>query len=133
MSMATRSSDLDDQKPGINIQTEDHTLTLTSGWNGHEDPEIFSSIPSHLPSQSPARKPTPNKPETWYCMEILVTLTKDGTVTPLPPHAWHTPVMEDMVQDGTSSLTEAIVTGPGRAILFYGQQSLGEGPSLGEV
>ena len=30
MSMATRLSDLDDQKPGINIQTEGHTLTLPS-------------------------------------------------------------------------------------------------------
>ena len=37
-----------------------------------------------------------------------------------------------MVQDGKTGLTEAIVTGPGLAVLFYGQQSLGEGLSLGK-
>ena len=40
-------------------------------------------------------------------------------------------VVEDMLQDGKSGLTEAVVTGPGWAILFYGRQSLGEGLSLG--
>ena len=34
--------------------------------------------------------------------------------------------MEDMVQEGRAGLMEAVVSGPGRAILFYGQQSLGE-------
>ena len=38
-----------------------------------------------------------------------------------------------MVQDGKSGLTEAVVTGPGRAVLFYGWGLLGEGLSLGEV
>ena len=41
--------------------------------------------------------------------------------------------MEDMVQDGKTGLTEAVVTGPGQAILFYRQQLLGEGLSLGKV
>ena len=41
--------------------------------------------------------------------------------------------MEDTLWDGKSSLTEAIVTGPSWAILFYGRQSLGEGLSLGKV
>ena len=48
MSMATRSSDLDEQKPGTNIQKEGHILTPPSGWNGPEDPEAFgSSHPNH--------------------------------------------------------------------------------------
>ena len=38
-----------------------------------------------------------------------------------------------MVQDGKAGLTEAVVTGPGQAILFYGQQSLGEGLCLGKA
>ena len=50
-----------------------------------------------------------------------------------PPHAWQAPVVEDMLQDGKSGLTEAVVTGPGWAILFYGRQSLGERLSLGEA
>ena len=60
MSMAASSSDLDDQKPGVNIQTEGHTLTPPSGWNGPEDPEAFGSTPSCSPSQSLARKLTPD-------------------------------------------------------------------------
>ena len=57
-------------------------------------------------------------------------------MTPPLPHAWKAPVVEDMVWYGKSGLTEAVVTGPGRAILFYGWQgwqSLGEGLSLGEA
>ena len=41
--------------------------------------------------------------------------------------------MEDMVQEGRVGLMEAVVTGPGWAILFFGWQSLGEGLSLGEA
>ena len=43
------------------------------------------------------------------------------------------PVVEDMLQYGRAGLTEAVVTGPGRAILFYGRHSIGEGFSLGEA
>ena len=49
------------------------------------------------------------------------------------PHAWQAPVVEDMVWDGKSSLTKAIVTGPGWAVLFNEWQLLGEGLSLGKV
>ena len=45
MSMATRSSDPDEQKPGTIVQKEGHTLTPPSGQNGPEDPEVFGSIP----------------------------------------------------------------------------------------
>ena len=75
----------------------------------------------------------PDCPETQYCLEIQVILTEDGGATPLPPHAWQVPVVEDMFQDSKSGLTEAVVMGPGQAILFYGRQSLGEGLSLGEA
>ena len=104
MSMAARLSDLDDQKPGINIQTEGHTLTPPSGQIGPEDPEAFGSAPSHSPSWSLARKPTPDWPETQYYLEIQVTSTKDGGVTPPPPHAWKVPIMEDMPDRSHSDL-----------------------------
>ena len=97
MSMVTRSSDLDDQKYGVNIQTEGHTLILPSGQNGPEDQEAFGSAPSCSPSQSLARKPTPDWPETQYYLEIQVTLTKDRGVTPPPPHTRQAQVVEDMV------------------------------------
>ena len=70
VSMATKLSNLDDLNPKVKIQTEGHTLTQTSGQNGLEDPDAFGSASSHLPSQSLARKPTPDWPETWYCLEI---------------------------------------------------------------
>ena len=95
--------------------------------------EVFGSTPSHSPSQSLARKPTPDWPKTQYCLEIQVTSTEDDRATTPPPHMWQVPIVKDMVQDGKSGLTEAIVTYPGRAILFYGQQSLGEGLSFGEA
>ena len=50
-------------------------------------------------------------------------------MVPPPPHTWQVPIVEDMVLEGTPGLTEAVVTGPGWAVLFYGWQLLGEGLS----
>ena len=77
MLMATRSSELGNQKSRVNIQTEGHTLTPPSSWNGPEETEAFGSAPSHSPSQSPMRQPTPDHPGTQYCLEIQVISTKD--------------------------------------------------------
>ena len=40
--------------------------------------------------------------------------------TPPPLHAWTAPVVEHMLQEARAGLTEAVVIGPGRAILFMG-------------
>ena len=133
MSMATQLSDLDDEKTGVNIQTEGHTLTLPSSQNGPEDTEAFGNASSHSPSWSLVRKLIPDCPETWYCLEIQVICTEDWGMTPPPPHVWQVPVVEDMVWDGKSGLTEAVVTSPNQAVLFYGQRLLGEGLSLAET
>ena len=93
--MATRLSDLDEQKPRTNIQKEGQTLTPPSGQNGPEDPEAFGNTPSQSPSQSLARKP--DCPETWYCLEIQVISTEDERAAAPPSHAWQAPVVEDMV------------------------------------
>ena len=37
------------------------------------------------------------------------------------------PLVEDMLCDARTGLTKAVVTGPGRAVLFYGRHSMGEG------
>ena len=74
----------------------------------------------------------PDHPEIQHCLEIQVISTEHGGITPIPPHAWQVPVVEDMVQDGKSGLMEAVVTSPSWPTLFYGQQSLGEGLRLGE-
>ena len=41
--------------------------------------------------------------------------------------------MEDMLHDARTRLTEAVVIGPGRAVLFYGRYSMGEGLTADEA
>ena len=52
---------------------------------------------------------------------------------PPPLHAWMAPVVEDMLQEAQDGLTEAVVIGPGRAILFYGRCLRGEGLKADKV
>ena len=62
-----------------------------------------------------------------------MTLTDElGDVLP-PSHVWMAPVVEDMLQEARVGLTEAVVIGPGRAILFYGRHSRGEGLKADEA
>ena len=37
------------------------------------------------------------------------------------------PVVDDMLREVRAGLTEAVVIGPGRVIIFYGRHSMGEG------
>ena len=62
-----------------------------------------------------------------------MTLTEELGAVPPPPHTWTVPLVEDMLCNARTGLTKAVVTGPGRAILFYGRHSLGEGLSLGKA
>ena len=62
-----------------------------------------------------------------------MTLTDELGDTPPPLHAWMAPVVEDMLQEVRGGLTEAVVIGPGRAILFYGRHSMGEGLKADEA
>ena len=52
---------------------------------------------------------------------------------PPPLHAWTAQVVEDMLREARDGLTEAMVIGPGRAILFYGRNSMGEGLKADEA
>ena len=54
-----------------------------------------------------------------------MTFTDELGDVPPPPHAWMVPVVEDMLQEARAGLTEAVVIGPGRAILFYGRCFMG--------
>ena len=49
---------------------------------------------------------------------------------PPPSHFWMEPLVEDMLCDARTRLTEAVVIGPCRAVLFYGRCSMGEGLTL---
>ena len=49
-----------------------------------------------------------------------MTLTEEsGAVSPLS-HTWTAPLVEDMLHYARTGLTKAMVTGPGRAVLFMG-------------
>ena len=62
-----------------------------------------------------------------YCLEIQVTLTEELGAIPPPSHSWMAPLVEDMLCKARTGLTKAVVTGPGRVVLFYGRCSMGEG------
>ena len=50
-----------------------------------------------------------------------------------PSHSWMAPLVEDMLHDVRIGLTKAVVIGPGKAVLFYGRHSLGEGLTTDKV
>ena len=54
-------------------------------------------------------------------------MTEELGEVPPPSHSWAAPLMEDMLHDARTRLTKAVVIGPGRAVLFYGRCSMGEG------
>ena len=62
-----------------------------------------------------------------------MTLTEELGAVPPPSHSWMVPLMEDMLHDARTRLTEAVVIGPGRAVLFYGRHSMGEGLIVDEA
>ena len=62
-----------------------------------------------------------------------MTLTDELGDVPPPSHAWMAPVVEDMLREARAGLSEAVVIGPGRAILFYGRHSMGEGLKADEA
>ena len=56
-----------------------------------------------------------------------MTLTEELGAIPPPSHSWMVPLVEGMLCNARTGLTEAVVTSPGRAVLFYGRHSMGEG------
>ena len=62
-----------------------------------------------------------------------MTLTDELGEVPPPSQAWMAPVVEDMLQEARAGLTEAVVTSPGTAILFYGRHLMGEGLKADEA
>ena len=90
-------------------------------------------FPSQLTNMVPCPEATIRPPQ----YKTLFRNTSDfidelGDALP-PPNAWMAPVVEDMLQEARAGLTEAVVIGPGRAILFYGRRSMGEGLKVDEA
>ena len=121
MSMATKSSDSEDWTFGANLQTEGHIPKPSEGQMDPEEMGAPGSAPSHLPPWSLARRLSPGCPSTRHCLGIQVTLTEKTGAEPPPPHAWMVPLVEDMLCHGRTGLTEAVVKGPGKAVLFHGR------------
>ena len=57
-------------------------------------------------------------------------LMEELGAVPLPSHSWTAPLVEDMLHDARTGLTKAVVMGSGRAVLFYGRCSMGEGLTM---
>ena len=95
-----------------------------------QEPEALDSSPSCSLSWSPAQRRLSSCPNTKHCLEICVTLTEELGAVPPPSHSWTTPLVEDMLHDARTRLTKAVMTGPGRAVLFYGRHSMGEGLTM---
>ena len=133
MSVAAKSSDLAEETSGASLQANGQMEEPTQGardlWESEED----NSSPSCLLLWSPAWRLPSSCPNTKYCLEIQVTLTEELGAIPPPSHSWTAPLVEDMLREARSGLTKAVVIGPGRAILFYGRCSLGEGLKVDEV
>ena len=72
-------------------------------------------------------------PNMRHCLEIHVTLSEELGAVPPPCHSWMVPLVEDMLHDIRTGLTKAVVTVPGRAVLFYGRHSFGEGLTADEA
>ena len=62
-----------------------------------------------------------------------MTLTDELGYMPSPSHSWMALLVEDMLQEARAGLTEAVVTSPGRVILFYGRHLMGEGLRVEEA
>ena len=133
MSMAAKWSNLGDKMSGANLQMDGHVDMPSQSAKDLQMSEASRSSPSHLPSWSPARRPLSSCPNIKHCLEIHVILSEELGAVPPPSHSWMAPLMEDMLHDIRTGLTEAVVTGPGRAILFYGRCLMGEGLTADEA
>ena len=118
VSMAAKLSDLVDEISGANLQAEGHVDVPTQSAKDLWEMEAVDSPPSCLPSWSPAQRLPSSFPSTKYCLEICVTLTEELGDIPPPSHSWKPPLVEDMLCNARTGLTKAVVTGPGRAVLF---------------
>ena len=130
--MAAKTSDRGDDRTEANLQMDGPEERPAQGVSDHHETEDDSSPHNSLTWSPVPRLPT-GRLNMNYCLSIQATLTDELGDVPPPLHAWMALVVEDMLQDTRIGLTEAVVIDPGKAILFYGRRSMGEGLKADEA
>ena len=125
--MTAKMSDRGDNMTEVNLQADGLVEEPAQRAVDRQEMEEEDSSPHNSPTWSPVQRPPTGYLNMHYCLLIQVTLTDELGDVPPPLHSWMTLVIEDMLQETRAGLTEAVVVGPGKAILFYGRHSLGEG------
>ena len=125
--MTAKMSNRGDNMTEANLQADGPREEPAQRAADRQEMEEEDSSPHNLPTWSPVQRPPTGCLNTNYCLSIQVTLTDELGDVPPPSHTYTTPVIEDMLQETRAGLTEAVVIGQGKAILFYGRHSLGEG------
>ena len=133
MSMTAKMSDRGDNMTEANLQADGLREEPAQRAVDRQEMEEEDSSPHNSLTWSPVQRPPTGHLNMNYCLSIQVTLTDELGDVPPPLHAWMTPVIEDMLRETRAGLTEAVVIGPGKAILFYGRRSLGEGLKADEA
>ena len=131
--MAAKLSDSSDRMSDTNLQADGQVEKPAQGAADQWEMEEEDSSPHNWPTWSLVQRLPLGHLNMKHCLEIKVTLTDELGDVPPPSHAWMAPVVEDMLQEARAGLTEAVVIGPGRAILFYGRHSMGEGLKADEA
>ena len=131
--MTAKMSGRDDDTTEANLQANGLREEPAQRAVDRQEMEEEDSSPHNLPTCSPVQRLPTGCLNMNYYLWIQVTLTDELGDVPPPLHAWTTPVIEDMLQETRAGLTEAVVIGPGKAILFYGRRSLGEGLKADEA
>ena len=125
--MAAILSNVVDKTSEANLQVDGQVEKPAQGAVDLWEMEEEDSSPLCSLMWSPVQRPLLGHLNTKHCLEIRVTLRDELGDVPSPSHSWMAPLVEDMLQEASAGLTEAVVTGPGRAILFYGRHSMGDG------
>ena len=121
--MSNRSDNITEANLQADGLREEPAQGAAESWEMEEG----DSSPCNSPTWSPVQRLPAGHFNTNYCLSIQVTLTDELGDVPPPMHSWTTPVIEDMLWETRAGLTEAVVVGPGKTILFYRRHSLGEG------
>ena len=131
--MAAKTSERGDNMTEANLQADSLEERPAQRVVDHHEMEEDDSSPHDSPTWSLVPRLPTGRPSMNYCLLIKATLTDELGDVPPPPHTWMALVVEDMLRDIRAGLTEAVVIGPGKAILFYGRCSMGEGLMANEA